>query len=140
MLETVLNHIHNWFEIRGAARTGTFSIVSGKLQVDFLRDGQYFKIEGSVFNDGLHRMGYEELNPMRNEEFCGFVIPLAIPKAVKDLAEEIKEWNKNNPVSDKISESFGGYSYSRGTDGKGSVSGGWKVAFRDRLNLWKKVS
>lgn len=136
MLETVLNHLHNWFEIRGAARAGTWSIVSGALALDFVQQGQFYKIEGSVFNDGLHRYPDENLV---NETFTGFVIPLAVPKSVVSLADEIKAYCDKNPATDKVSESFGGYSYTRGTDGNGRVTGGWQTAFRDRLNLWKKV-
>lgn len=138
MLETVLMHLHNWFEIRGAARAGTFSIVSGMLPLEFMRDGQYYRIEGSTFNDGLHRYGdFDDV--LEDETFVGFVTPLAVPKSVVTLADEIKVYCEKNPVTDKISESFGGYSYQRGTDGNGRVTGGWQTAFRDRLNLWKKV-
>ena len=101
MLETVLNHLHNWFQIKGAARAGTFIIVSGTLPLDHVLDGQYYRIEGSVFNDGLHRRGDAE-DKLVDETFSGRIIPLAIPKAVIKLAEEIKEWDKNNPASDKI--------------------------------------
>lgn len=137
MLETVLNHLHNWFEIRGAARTGTYSIVSGVMPLDFLLPGQYYRIEGSVFNDGLHR--YDAEDALTDETFTGTVTPLAIPKSVVHLAQEITEWDKNNPATDKISESFDGYSYSRGSGADGSSSGGWQAAFRARLNAWKKV-
>lgn len=137
MLETVLNHLHNWFEIRGAARYGTYSIVSGAVALDYMRDGQYYKIEGSVFNDGLHKYG--DSTKLVDETFTGFIIPLAVPKAVVTLADEIKVYCEKNPATDKVSESFGGYSYTRGTDGNGRVTGGWQTAFRDRLNLWKKV-
>ena len=136
MLETVLTHLHNWFEIRGAARAGTFSIVSGALVLDFVQEGQYYRIEGSVFNDGLHRYG--DRDGLTDETFVGVVTPLAIPKAVKELAGEIKEYCEKNPETDKISESFGGYSYTRETDENGRAAG-WKVKFRERLNLWKKV-
>lgn len=138
MLETVLNHLHNWFPVAGGARAGTFIIVSGSLPLANVLDGQYYKIEGSVFNDGLHKYGDEE-NKLTDETFTGRIIPLAIPKAVIKLSEDISEWCKSNPVSDKISESFDGYSYTRGTDGNGGISGGWQAAFRSRLNAWKKV-
>lgn len=138
MLETVLNHLHNWFQIKGAARAGTFIIISGTLPLDHVLDGQYYRIEGSVFNDGLHKCGDAE-DKLVDETFVGRIIPLAIPKAVIKLAEEIKEWDKNNPASDKISESFDGYSYTRGSGADGSASGGWQAAFRTRLNQWKKV-
>jgi hypothetical protein len=136
MLEAILNHLHNWFLIPGAARCGTFEVASGTLEVDFLQYDQYYRIEGSVFNDGLHQ------NPgadMKDEVFNGTVYPMAVPVAVINLCEKIEKWCEDNPESDKISESFGGYSYSRGTDGNGTVSGGWQMAFRKELNVWKKV-
>lgn len=138
MLETVLNHLHNWFPVAGGARAGTFIIVSGSLPLTNVLDGQYYKIEGSVFNDGLHKYGDAE-DKLTDETFTGRIIPLAIPKTVIKLADEIKVWCESNPVSDKISESFDGYSYTRGTDGNGGASGGWQAAFRSRLNAWKKV-
>lgn len=137
MLEAILNHLHNWFLIPGAARSGTFEVASGTLEVDFLQYDQYYRIEGSAFNDGLHQ------NPgtdMKDEVFNGTVYPMAVPAAVINLCEKIEKWCESNPESDKISESFGGYSYSRGTDGNGGVNGGWQTAFRKELNVWKKVS
>ena len=52
MLEAVLTHLRNWFPVRCDA--GTFTIASGIPDVDFLRPGQYYRIKGSVFSDGLH--------------------------------------------------------------------------------------
>lgn len=139
MLETVLNHLHNWFPVTGAARAGTFIIVSGTLTLRNVLDGQYYKIEGSVFNDGLHKYG-DPNDKLMDETFTGRVVPLAIPKAVIALAEKIGQWAAENPVSDKNSESFGGYSYSKGGAGtQGADTGGWQVAFRKELNQWKKV-
>lgn len=139
MLETVLNHIHNWFPVTGAARAGTFIIVSGTLTLSNVLDGQYYKIEGSIFNDGLHKYGDTE-DKLTDETFAGRIIPLAIPKAVIKLSETIKTWAEQNPVTDKVSESFGGYSYSKGGAGTQSADiGGWQTAFRKELNQWKKV-
>lgn len=138
MLETILEHLHNWFPAKNGVHRGTFRIASGMLEADFLKPGQYYRIKGSIFNDGLHKFG-ETDDAMTDEAFIGEVWALAIPKAVIKLAGEIGEWNKNNPVSDKISESFDGYSYTRATKADGSASGGWQAAFRSRLNEWKKV-
>ena len=138
MLETVLNHLHNWFSVKGAARAGTFIIVSGKIGLSNVREGQYYKIEGSVFNDGLHKYG-DDKDALTDETFVGRVLPLAVPKPVVKLAEEIKTWCESNQKSDKVSESFDGYSYSKGTDAAGGAAGGWQVAFRRELNAWKKV-
>lgn len=138
MLETLLDTMHNWFEIPGAAVSGKFEVVSGMLDVDFVAVGQYYRVMGSVFNDGLHQHPAAD---MQDETFDGVIIPLAVPRAVVDLAEKIKDWREKNPETDKVSESFGGYSYSRGgRSGDSSSSGGWRAAFAPDIRRWKKVN
>ena len=131
MLEMVLAHLHNWFVREKHA--GTFVILDGVPDVT-LADGQYYRIVGSLFNDGLHKRG-EEL--MRDEVFCGEVWALAVPCAVIEIAEEIEQWLIKNPETDKLSESFGGYQYQREARDGGAV-GGWVAAFGNRLNQWRK--
>ena len=136
MLEAMLTHLHNWFPARNGKHAGAFVIASGVLSPDIgLVSGQYYRIRGSVFNDGLHRIdGGEELT---DEAFTGEVWALSIPKSVQELAEEIAAWRESNPETDKTSESFGGYSYSRGQSASGGV-GGWQAAFASRLNAWRR--
>lgn len=136
MLEAMLTHLHNWFPAKDGKHAGAFVIASGVLSPDVgLVSGQYYRIIGSVFNDGLHRVdGGEELT---DETFTGEVWALCIPKAVQELAEEIAAWRESNPETDKTSESFGGYSYSRGQSASGGV-GGWQAAFASRLNAWRR--
>lgn len=138
MLETILTHLHNWFSIKSERRSGAFEIVSGDLDVDFLKVGQYYRIVGSTFNDGLHRYPLENHDMLEDEAFEGEIWPLCIPKPVLQLACEIERFCKDNPQTDKISESFGGYSYQRATNGAGGV-GGWETVFAARLNAWRKV-
>ena len=138
MLENVLSHLKNWFLIPDGVHGGTYTIKDGTLELPFVQDGQYFRICGSVFNDGLHKFG-ERLN---DETFTGTVWALAIPQAVIDLAEKIEEWQKKNgdiAMNPLASESFGGYSYSKATD---TATGGavtWQAAFRVQLNQWRKA-
>lgn len=115
--------------------TDTFRIASGALDVEGLAEGQYFRVEGSIFNDGLHRYGAAD---MADETFTGRIWPLAIPRAVIDLSEEVARWCEENPPTDFVSESFGGYTYSRGS-GTNARVGGWAAAFASRLNAWRKV-
>ena len=138
MLEAMLTHLHNWFPARNGKHAGAFVIASGVLSPDIgLVSGQYYRIRGSVFNDGLHRIdGGEELT---DETVTGEVWALCIPKAVQELAEEIAAWRESNPETDKTSESFGGYSYSREQSASGGV-GGWQAAFAGRLNAWRRPS
>ena len=139
MLEQVLMHLKNWFLVPGGIHEGTYTIEDGGITLPFLANGQYFRICGSVFNDGLHQYPASDL---KAETFEGTVWALAVPQAVIDLASEIEAWEKKNgdaSVSPYQSESFGGYSYSKATD---SASGGavtWQSAFRSRMNAWRKL-
>lgn len=136
MLEAVLMHIKNWFLVEVYERT--YTIENKTVELPFLKEGQYFRICGSVFNDGLHKYGDE----LQDETFTGTVWALAIPKAVVELAAEIEEWQKKNgeaAQSPYSSESFGGYSYTKATDTATGGSVGWTAAFRARLNPWRKV-
>ena len=139
MLEQVLMHLNNWFLVPGGIHEGTYTIEDGGIALPFLANGQYFRICGSVFNDGLHQYPASDL---KAEAFDGSVWALAVPQSVIDLAAEIEAWQKKNgdaSVSPYQAESFGGYSYSKATD---SASGGavtWQSAFRSRLNAWRKL-
>ena len=135
MLEAVLTHLHNWFPAKNGKHAGAFVIASGVLSPDVgLMPGQYYRIRGSTFNDGLHYVGESALT---DEAFVGEVWALAIPRAVQELAGEVAAWVEKNPETDKVSESFGGYSYSRAQNASGGV-GGWQAAFSGRLNAWRR--
>lgn len=140
MLEQILDFIHNYF-IKEVYR-GTFKIESGALNVDFLKENQYFKVIGSVFNDGVHQYPGSDLT---DEEFKGEIWAMAVPPAVIKIAEEVKDYvdeygsKINGPYQ---SESFGGYSYSKssGTDDHGNDVNSWQSKFSSRLNHWRKIS
>lgn len=107
MLEQVLRHLNNWFLVE--IREGTFTVENGSIALPFLLTNQYFRICGSVFNDGLHQYPVTDLT---DETFTGTVWVLAVPKAVLVLAEDIAAWEEKNGeavLSPYTSESFGGY-------------------------------
>lgn len=140
MLEQMLREIKDYFIHE--VYVGNFSIESGNIDVDFLQNGQYFKIQGSLFNDGVYQYPAENLT---DEDFAGEVWAMAVPPAVIALSEEIAEWNTKNAEilsSPFTSESFGGYSYSKASkniSGGGSVPITWREAFASRLNEWRKA-
>lgn len=137
MLERVLLNLRNWFDTEHYF--DTFTIEGGSIELPFLVDGQYFRVIGSIFNDGLHR--YPATN-LINETFTGAVWALSIPSAVVQLAEEINEWQKKNgkaAESPYQSESFGGYSYSKATDSKTGGAVTWERAFSSQLKEWRKI-
>lgn len=139
MLERVLTHIHNWFEKNG--RFGEWKISDGSLYLPFIQNGQYYRIIGSIFNDGLHLYPSDDL---KDETFYGHIYGLAIPNQVIEISKEIEEWQeKNGDQSDSPfqSESFGGYSYSKGSDSSDSDGlSGWQKAFASKLSPWRKLS
>ena len=138
MLEQVLRHLNNWFLVE--IHEGTFAVENGSIALPFLLNNQYFRICGSVFNDGLHQYPAADLT---DETFTGSVWALAVPKIVIDLSVEIEAWQEKNGeavASPYQSESFGGYSYTKRSAGNDSGSlNGWQDAFRGRLNDWRKL-
>lgn len=141
MLEEVLRYVNNRFE-RGSV-SGSFAAENGTMDVPGAVDGQYFWVEGSVLNDGLHRHPADD---MEDEEFVGRVVLLAVPRALVALADEISEWCAAN--ADAISgpyqsESFGGYSYTRasgGAEGNQAPAAAWQLQFGARLRPYRKLS
>lgn len=136
MLETVLQNLNNWFLVPDGVHAGEFTVQGGQLTLPFLQTGQYFRVVGSVFNDGLHQYPVADLT---DETFIGSVWALAVPKAVIELAEEIDAWQtKNGDPGPFTSESFGGYSYSKATNASG-MAVGWQDVFKSRLNDWRRI-
>lgn len=144
MLTELCQELKNWFDRE--RHTGTFEIQNGNLTADFLREGQYFRIMGSIFSDGVHQYPAADLP---SETFEGAVWALAIPAPVIRLSEEIDEWRAKYEAADSAamspfsSESFGGYSYSKSgtgsSEGGGTTGGSWRTAFASRLNMWRKI-
>lgn len=138
MLEQVLASIKNYFIAE--IRHGTYTIENGGIELPFLRNGQYFRVMGSVFNDGVYQYPADALT---DETFDGAVWALAIPKGLRELVTEIEAWQSKYGAavdSPYQSESFGGYSYTKASGGSGSEQrAGWEIAFSSRLNQWRKV-
>ena len=142
MLEQILDHIHNYF-IKDVYK-GEYEIAANTINLPFLVDGQYFKIVGSIFNDGLHE--YPTFN-LHDETFEGEIWALAIPNAVINLSREVDDWIEKygeQAASPYQSESFGGYSYSKKSSGNQSSNHSdafnWQDVFKSRLNHWRKIS
>ena len=132
MLETVLMYLNNWFVV--GRYDDTYTIEDGKLTLPFLVNGQYFRIVGSLLNDGVYQYPAE----LTDETFDGSVWALALPKALLSTVDEITAWQaKNGDSGPYTSESFGGYSYSKATNSKG-LAVGWRDVFSAQLAPWKK--
>ena len=136
MLNEICAEIRNWFALDEDKHVGVFEIKDGTLApLDFVADGQYFRIVGSKFNDGVYQYPASNLT---DESFFGAVWAMRVPQdfiiAAKDI-ENYAEKYANNAYS---SESFGGYSYTMATDENGAPMS-WKTRFAKTLNKWRKL-
>ena len=147
MLTEICQYLRNWF-----ARDillGDFIISGNVLTYEDggtlpLINSQYFRIVGSLLNDGVHKYG-DVKDVLKDEpKFSGSVWMMAVPPTVIELSEDIDNWVQAN--TDAInspyqSESFGGYSYQKGSGG-GSINGNsitWQSQFASRLAPWRKI-
>ena len=149
ILEEVLGSIHNWF-VRDSMAVSGCEISDGALPASVTSDlmaTQWYRITGSVLNDGLHQHPAEDL---ADETFDGTIDTLVIPRPLLKVVEDIGEWveaNKKGSVkaqeSPYQSESFDGYTYTiKSGSTSNSASGGltgWQAEFGSRLNQWRKM-
>lgn len=137
MLTEIFQALNNWF-VRDVVQ-GDFTISNGSIALPFLLPGQVFRIVGSALNDGVYRYPASEL---QDETFSGEIWAMAVPPAVLKLAADIEEWVTKNAAaldSPYTSESFGGYSYSKGASGSNGGAFGWRDQFAGRLAMWRKL-
>lgn len=132
MIDEICASLHNYFAMDIVP--GEYTVNDGEITLPFLAAGQFFRVVGSVFCDGVYRYG--DALPA-DETFDGAIWAMAIPPTLEELAAEIEEWKQKNAEvinSPYQSESFGGYSYTKGSD-----SASWQGVFAKRLNRWRKL-
>ena len=146
MLSEICAEIRNYFCLDSDRIFDDFAIKNGELTPSVsIEENQYYRIIGSVFNDGVHKQG----EPLTDEpSFRGAVWKMRVPQAVIDLAAEVEAWQEKNGKASSVamspfqSESFGGYSYSKGSGGN-SESGAsvptWQSTFANRLNQYRRI-
>ena len=149
MLTELCQELRNWFDRNQPKWHGDFTIENGALVLRddmSLKDGQYFRIVGSALNDGVYQWGHDGL--LADESFTGSIWAMAVPPSVIALSEQIDAWIAKNEAIDSAnmspfqSESFGGYTYNKGSGGSNSGSGAglsWQDAFKRKLNRWRKI-
>jgi hypothetical protein len=146
MLTQICQYLRNWF-VRDKY-FGSFTISGGVLTYADgtalpLLSGQYFRIVGSILNDGVHKNAASDV--LADETFSGAVWSMAVPPDFLALAQDIATWCTDNAAainSPYQSETVGGYTYKL-KDGGGSNSaagaGTWEAQFASRLGPWRKI-
>ncbi len=144
MLTELCAELKNYFlrDREADIHYGEYTISGGSIDLPFLLNGQYFRIVGSVLNDGVYQYPVSDLT---DEEFTGAVWAMSVPPAVVALAADIEAWNTANAealASPYTSESFGGYSYTKATTGGVGTSGAftWRDQFASRLAKYRRLS
>ena len=141
VLTEICDYLNNYFWEKKIK--GHFTIQGKTLTVSGLKDGQYFRILGSTFNDGVHLY---PANDLVDEAFDGEVWAMAVPQTVIALTSEITAWQDkyggatSNALSPFNSESFSGYSYSKsGSSVSGGTATSWQDVYAGRLNKYRKL-
>ena len=141
MIEQICTHVHNYFEVdqmtgRRLLHQGRFTVENGRIELPFLENGQYFRVFGSRFNDGVHQYPTDSLT---DETFNGVVWEMRPPRDFLELVGEITAWVEkygdvtSNPYS---SESvIGVYAYTKDS----SAGTSWQQVFKHRLNAYRKL-
>ena len=144
MLTELCAELKNYFlrDREADIHYGSYTISGGSIVLPFLLAGQYFRIVGSVLNDGVYE--YPAVG-LTDETFAGAVWAMAVPPTVIALADDIEAWNAKNAdalASPYTSESFGGYSYTKASGASSSGGGAysWKDQFASRLAKYRRLS
>lgn len=136
MLTEICNYLKNWFS--DEQYIGYINVDDGSLFCDHskinIADGQYFRVIGSLLSDAVYKYGTDALP---DQGFNGAIWLMRVPADVIELDAEITAWVEkygNEAASPYTSESFGGYSYS-----KGDTEAGWQGAFKAKLMRYRKL-
>lgn len=138
----IMRTINNYFE--SGYRATSYTVNGGRLMPDdLLAPGMYIAITGSVFHDGVWKLGegltlldLPENDP--DETFFGRVTFLRPPRDFLETCEAIAEFAKKTPVGGLQSESFGEYSQTRANGKNGGILT-WQEAFTDALAPYRRM-
>ena len=143
MLDELCAEIRNYFvQSENDKHAGTYTINGGTFSppLDFLKAGQYFRVVGSALNDGVYKN--DGCGVLTDETFNGSIWAMSVPPAVVALAGRIKAYTDSDAAKPTpfVSESFGGYSYSKGQNAAGAANNSWQAVFADELRKWRRIS
>jgi len=147
MLSEICAEIKNYFSYEEDKYVGDFKIEGGVIapHIDFPTD--YIRIVGSRLNNGVHKVSEMRL---QDETFHGAIWVMSPPADFLTLVSEIESWQEANGKADSAnmspfqSESFGGYSYSKGSTNSNSQTGvssvpTWQSQYASRLKIYRRI-
>ena len=136
-VEAVMRYVNNFFEV--SQYDGEFTITDHRLVLpEDLPVGTFIAIRGSLFNDGVHKI--DLLHRFEDETFSGVVYILHPPESFLAICAEIEDYEAKTPTGSFVSESFGGYSYSRGSgSSETGTASPWQQAFAIALRPYRRM-
>ena len=153
-LNFIFSEINNYFlddNINISILHGNFIIANNKITYSDgtelpLKPNQYFRITKSISNEGVFQNSEECefgecLADLVDEEFSGNIWLMRVPRDFVSLCKSIYDWiiaNGDTLHGPYKSESFGGYSYTKGTTSSGG-SVDWDDEFKSSLSRYKKL-
>lgn len=143
----VCNYLKNWFDNNQPKYYGQVVIENGALVESYgLKSGQYFRIIGNTFNDGVYQYS---ITTLTDEIFDGAIWGMALSKPFIALLNDIEAWKTKYASVDSAamspftSESVPSvYSYSKNSGGNDTAkdkSGTWQGVFGARLAPYRKM-
>lgn len=124
MLTEICQYLHNYFDYE--RHYGDISIIGQSVFCDGkeieIESGQYF----ALFRNKIP-LGVFQKSELTDKSFTGSVWLMDVPKAITDANTWAEQWKAKNMAAGSEansvfqSESFGGYSYSKGNNSKGKV-------------------
>lgn len=138
----VMRSINNYFET--GYRAANYAIAGGVISPgDLFAPGMYIAITGSIFHDGVWRIGDGQIladHPVGapDEKFYGRVYFLHPPKEFLETCASIAEFDEKKPATGVQSESFGEYSVTHKSGKNGGVLT-WQEAFADSLRPYYRM-
>ena len=165
-IDTVCGELHNYFEDKRVI--GDYTIENGRITLPFLVNGQFFRIVGSKFNDGVYiyadnyiilDVTWEELfedNPdwqaisarayadiarreLADETFHGAIWPMNMPRAFLRTCKDVEEYMLSDAGKPSGFTSENISGFYSYT--KGNVTDtAWQNVFKSTLNRYRKAA
>lgn len=146
-LSRICANLRNYFiQVSQDVYTGTYTVSNhGITPPTPLISGQYFRVVGSVLNDGVYQYGNtESMSKLKDETFDGAIWAMRVPQSFLDL---VADYDRLNAKVEELalvsvgfaSESFDGYSYTLSSGAPAELLQ-WKSRLDSELNQYRRIS